>query len=162
LQHFISAVQPAFLPYLNSRNPLLARPRPRAFQERKKAEEAAAQQALHEQYGTTEREIELWQEVLEHLKMQLPIDTFYTYVEGAQLLSLAWIFWFGVTDVHDFVFCREIESLPRTDFTYRYPRVRIARDRKQGEAEFAEDFQRGMHEMGATERDPKQGMTNSG
>jgi hypothetical protein len=68
--------------------------------------------------------------------------------DGASLLSLAWIFWFGGIDLHDWVFRREIEALPRADFTYQYPRSRMARDRQQGGAEFAEVFQRGMQEMG--------------
>lgn len=76
--------------------------------------------------------------------------------DGAHVLSLAWIFWLGAEDVHDFVFRREIEALPCADFTYQYPRIRIARDKEQGEAMFAEDFQRGMGEMGAMELGPHQ------
>jgi hypothetical protein len=68
--------------------------------------------------------------------------------DGAALLSLAWIFWFGGIDLHDWVFRREIEALPRADFTYRYPRSRMAQDQRQGGAEFTEDFHRGMQEMG--------------
>ena len=79
-----------------------------------------------------------------------------SHSDGAALLSLAWIFWFGGIDLHDWVFRREIEALPRADFAFRNPRSRMARDRRQGGAEFAEDFQRGMEEMGAVERDPRQ------
>jgi predicted RNase H-like HicB family nuclease len=76
--------------------------------------------------------------------------------DGARLLSIAWIFWFGGIDLHDWIFLREIEALPRADFTYRYPRSRLKRDLDQGGDEFAADFQRGMKEMGGIEIDPRE------
>ena len=48
-------------------------------------------------------------------------------------------------------FRREISALPRADFVYPYPRSRLAQDAKQGGIEFAEDFKRGMDEMGINE-----------
>jgi hypothetical protein len=68
--------------------------------------------------------------------------------DGASLLSLAWIFWFGGIDLHDWVFKQEIERLPCTDFTHHYPRTRLEQDLQEGEAMFAADFHRGMDEMG--------------
>jgi hypothetical protein len=59
-----------------------------AFQEEKKREEQARWQALAAQYGTTQREVDLWQQVLADLRMQLPAATFEAFIVGTQLLCL--------------------------------------------------------------------------
>ena len=59
-----------------------------AVKEEQEAEEAACRQALATRYGTTEREIHLWQEVLLDLQCQLGAAIFCAYVAGSMLLAL--------------------------------------------------------------------------
>lgn len=59
-----------------------------AFHDQVQAQQEAARQALYAQYGTTQREIDLWQQMLEELRMQLGEATYHAYVDGALLLSV--------------------------------------------------------------------------
>ena len=59
-----------------------------AEQERKRQQEAARLAELHHAYGTTQREIDLWNPLLQEFKQSMPTDAFYSYVADTCLLSL--------------------------------------------------------------------------
>jgi hypothetical protein len=60
----------------------------KAEQDRQEQAEAALLAQLQATYGTTQREIDLWNELLAQFKLSLPPATFSGYVENTLLLSL--------------------------------------------------------------------------